>query len=66
MFKFPKIVNIETGIIESKFEDINSGLQTSSILYSDIKDSPQICYDRQTTKIAIRIDNTTIEILDPR
>ncbi|MEO6611036.1 MAG: hypothetical protein ABIT05_00035 [Chitinophagaceae bacterium] len=66
MFKFPKIINVQTGIIESKFEDINSGLQTSSILYSDIKDSPQICYDRQTSKIAIRVDNTTIEILAPK
>lgn len=65
MFKFPKIINIQTGIIESKFEDINSGLQTSSILYSDIKDSPQICYDRQTSKIAIRIDDTMIEVLAP-
>ena len=66
MFKFPKIINVQTGLIESKFEDINSGLQTSSILYSDIKDFPQISYDRQTSKIAIRVDSTTIEILTPK
>lgn len=66
MFKFPKIVNILTGIIESKFEGINSGLQTSSILYSNIKDSPQICFDRRTSKIAIRVDSTTIEVLAPK
>ena len=65
MFKFPKIINIETGVIESKLEDINSGLQASSILYSDIKESPQICFDRKTSKIAIRIDDTKFEVLSP-
>lgn len=66
MFKFPKIIDIQTGIIESKFEDIDSGLQTSSILYNDIKDSPQICFDRHTSQIAIRIDSTLIEVLAPK
>jgi hypothetical protein len=65
MFKFPKIINIQTGVIESKFEDINSGIQCSSILSSDIEDNPQICFDRQTSKIAIRVDDTTIEVLTP-
>ncbi len=65
MFKFPKIINIQTGKIENKFEDINSGLQTSSILYSDIEKYPQISFDRQSAKIAIRIDDTMIEVLDP-
>ena len=65
MFKFPKIINIQTGKIESKLEEINSGLQTSSIMYGDIEKSPQICFDRQTSQIAIRIDNTMIEVLAP-
>jgi hypothetical protein len=65
MFKFPKIINIQTGIIESKLENINSGLQTSSIIGNSIEDCPQICYDRQTSKIAILVNNTTVEVLAP-
>lgn len=65
MFKFPKIINIQTGTIESKLEDINSGLQSSSILGEDIEKFPQICFDKQTSQIAILVDNTTIEVLAP-
>ena len=65
MFKFPKIINIQTGKLKVNLKIINSGYQTSSILYSDIKDSPQICFDRQTSKMAIRIDNTMIEVVSP-
>ncbi|WP_214229625.1 hypothetical protein [Pedobacter sp. B4-66] len=65
MFKFPKIINIETGEIESKLEAINSGLQTSSIIYGDIEKFPQICFNRQTSQIAIRVNDTTIEVLTP-
>jgi hypothetical protein len=65
MFKYPKIINIETGEIESKEENINSGDQISSILYSDIENYPQICFNRQTSQIAIRVDNSTIEVLTP-
>jgi len=63
MYKFPKIINIKTGEVESKAEDINSGLQVSSILYSDFNNYPQICFDRKTSLIAIRIDSETIEVL---
>jgi hypothetical protein len=66
MFKFPKIINIQTGTIESKLEDINSGLQTSSILHNDIEKYPQIRFDKQTSQIAIRVDNTMIEVLAPK
>jgi hypothetical protein len=66
MFKFPKIINTETGIIESKFEDLNSGLQTSSILYGDMKDNPQIRFNRQTSQIALKVDDTIIEVLAPK
>ena len=65
MFIFPKIINIETGKIESKLEDVYSGTQTSSIMSSDIKKSPQICFDKKTSKIAIKIDSETIEVLSP-
>lgn len=65
MYKFPKIINIRTGEIKSKQEDINSGLQTSSILYDDIETSPQIRFNRHSSKIAIRTNDTAIEILTP-
>lgn len=65
MFKYPKIINIQTGEIESKIEEINSGLQTSSILYGDIDKYPQICFDKASSQIAIKIDSTTIEVLSP-
>lgn len=65
MFKYPKIINIQTGEIDSKLEDINSGFQTSSIMDRDIEKSPQICFNRQTSQIAIRVNNTTIEVLSP-
>jgi len=65
MFKYPKIINIQTGEIESKIEDINSGLQNSAI-FSDVTKSPQISFNRQTGQIAVRIDSTTIEVLAPK
>ncbi|HVS91407.1 MAG TPA: hypothetical protein VHE59_05195 [Mucilaginibacter sp.] len=65
MYKFPKIINIETGQIESKLEDVDSGLQISSILYRAVEDYLQIRFYRQTSQIAIRIDDTTIEVLSP-
>ena len=65
MYKYPKIINVQTGEIESKIEGINSGLQQSAI-FSDITKYPQICFDRQTGQIAVRIDSTTIEVLAPK
>jgi hypothetical protein len=62
MYNYPKIIDIQTGEIESRMEDINSGLQSSAI-FSDITKFPQICFDRQTGQIAVRIDSTTIEVL---
>jgi hypothetical protein len=59
------VFNFPEGYVECKLEDINSGLQTSSILYDDIEKVPQICFDRQTSKIAIMINSTMIEVLDP-
>lgn len=65
LYKFPKIIDIHSGEIIDKLQGINSGLQTSSILSDDIEQSPQIRYDRNSSKVAIRIDNTTIEVLTP-
>lgn len=65
MFKFPKIINLETGELKSKMEEINSGLQVSSIGMGDLEDYPQISYEKDTGKIAIKINEETIEILIP-
>lgn len=65
MYKVPKVINIQTGEIESKIEDIKSGLQISSIFNGGIENSPQICFNRKTGQIAVRIDSTTIEVLSP-
>lgn len=65
LYNYPKIISIETGEIESKIEDINSGLQNSSIFF-DVTKAPQIRFDRQTSQIAVRVDNTTIEVLAPK
>lgn len=65
MFKFPKIINIQTGEIESKIEEINSGLQASSIMYDDIEKLPQICFNKQNSQIAVQVNNSTIEVLSP-
>ena len=66
MYKIPKIINIQTGKIESKIDEVNSGLQISSFLSSDSKNSPQIRFNKQTSQIAVRIDSTTIEVLSPK
>jgi hypothetical protein len=65
MYKFPKIINIQTGEIESKIEEINSGLQSSSILYKDIEEYPPISFNRKTFQIAVKTDSSTIEVLTP-
>ena len=65
MFRFPKIINLETGKLESKMEEINSGLQVSSILVGDPEAYPQISYEKHTGKIAVKINSETIEILAP-
>lgn len=65
MFKFPKIINIQTGEIESKIEEINSGLQTSSIMHEDIEKLPQICFNKETAQIAVLVSDVTIEVLSP-
>ena len=60
-FKFPKLINFETGEVQIKFEEVYSGLQSSSIYY-DIKKNPQICFNKDSGKIAIKTDNETVEV----
>jgi len=65
MFKFPKIIDIQSGEIIDSLRDIDSGKQNSSILNKDIEKYPQICFNRVTSQIAIRVNNTTIKVLTP-
>lgn len=52
LYKFPKLINLESGEIEFKNEDLFSGKQNSSIIgYLD--NQPNIAFDKKTKKIAI-------------
>ncbi|TRW22424.1 hypothetical protein FMM05_18140 [Flavobacterium zepuense] len=61
-YKFPKLIDIETGEIMDKLESVNSGIQSSSI-YTNATNCPQIRFDRQSGIIAIKISSTIIEVL---
>lgn len=63
-YRNPKIINIQNGEIEASLEHIRSGNQASSIIY-DKGNYPQIRYHRASSRIAIRRDSETIEILSP-
>lgn len=61
IYKFPKIINLITGQIVDKAEDVYSGEQKSSILF-DIKKQPQISFDQERKRLAIK-DNEKVLIL---
>ena len=62
LYKYPKIINIETGEIEDKIEDIDSGQQTSSIIHHISENIPLLAYSRVLQKLAC-VNNDCIEIL---
>lgn len=64
LFKFPKIIDIRTGEIVDRCEDIDSGEQNSSIIHH-LKAVPQIVFNRQTGQIALT-GNETIDVLTPQ
>lgn len=59
---FPKLINIVTGEIEDKMETILTGEQMSPIIHH-LKYHPEICYNRELKKLAMRTDSNTITIL---
>ncbi len=61
LYKFPKIINLVTGQIVDKAEDVYSGEQKSAILF-DINKQPQISFDRERKRLAIK-DNNRVLIL---
>lgn len=61
MFKYPKIIGLDTGQVIDKLETLNTGLQCSSIIHH-IGVVPAIIYNRLTSQIAVKI-GTQLELL---
>ena len=61
LYEYPKIIELETGIVLDKLETIFSGLQASSIIHH-LDRLPKISYNHKTKEIAIE-ENNSIEIL---
>ena len=61
IFKFPKIINIETGEVIDQLENLSSGLQKSSIIHH-IDKLPKVAFNQQTKQLAIT-DGDSIEII---
>lgn len=59
MYLFPKIIHISTGEIIASLENVNTGKQNSSISNDD---NPQICFNKETGQIAVKMDRNRIEI----
>jgi hypothetical protein len=60
-YKFPKIINITTGQIIDKAEDVYSGEQKSSILF-DTDKQPQIAFDKDRKRLAIKQKDKVIVV----
>lgn len=66
LYKFPKLINIQTGEIIDAEDDINSGFQRSSIIGNASTNTelwPRISFDRQSGKLAILVNPARIEVL---
>ena len=61
LYRYPKIIDLTSGKVIDKIEEIDSGKQSSSIIHH-IADLPKIAFNRRTKQMAIAKDNT-IEIL---
>lgn len=62
LYKYPKIIHIESGEIEQHFKEIQTGTQHSSIIYST-KNLPAIAFNREIGAIAIKSGESSIEII---
>lgn len=61
IYKFPKVIDVETGQIIDKAEEVYSGEQKSSILYNTNK-QPQVAFDKSRKRLAIKQDDKVIII----
>lgn len=62
MYKYPKLINIETGQIINTIEDVNSGLQNSCI-YTSVDKRPQIKFNKLSGQIAVLTTEGRIDVL---
>ncbi len=62
IYKYPKIINLETGEVEDKMEELNTGHQQSSIISHLVDNLPLVAYNRQLHKLAFKNDEN-IEVL---
>jgi hypothetical protein len=63
LYGFPKIIDLNTGEIIERNDQIDSGKQQSAII-NQTDHSPSIIYNKQTSRIAIKLDDK-IEVLTP-
>lgn len=61
LYNYPKIIDLKSGEIIDKIEEIDSGKQSSSIIHH-LSDLPKIAFNKETKQIAIAKDGK-IEIL---
>jgi hypothetical protein len=62
-YKYPKIIDLKSGNVIDKIEEIDSGKQDSSIIHH-LTAVPKIAFNKKTKQIAIAKENI-IEILTP-
>jgi hypothetical protein len=63
IFKYPKVIDLKTGEIVAKIEDITTGEQNSAIIWSEANNLQRIAYNRNTRQLAIR-QKDVIEVLE--
>lgn len=61
-FRYPKVIDLKTGEIVGKVEDVATGEQNSAIIWSEANNLQKIAYDRNTKQLAIRQEGV-VEIL---
>ncbi|MBT1689468.1 hypothetical protein [Dawidia soli] len=60
-YKYPKIIDIQTGVVLDKMEDVAAGEQVSSILHY-LKRVPPIVYNRELNKVAVGTSENQIDV----
>jgi hypothetical protein len=63
IYKFPKIIDLATGQMVDKAEEVYSGGQRSSILFETAK-HPQLSFDRNRKKLAIKEKDKVIILIN--
>lgn len=61
-YQYPKVIDLKTGEIVAKVEDITTGEQHSAIIWSEPNNLQRIAYNRNTKQLAIR-QEVVVEVL---